>query len=121
MGAELRRVASLEPMGEARVRDWGKSESTSPNWWWKGWETMRIPRLVFALLLATIDYAASDAAFRRGTARRWDNFRGSAPADTRLLHDESYSCVVAEIARGPRDRDRVSVRGRPRRRCGRYG
>ena len=54
MGAELRRVASLEPMEQARVRAWEKSQSAGSTWWWKGWETMRIPKLVFALLLVTI-------------------------------------------------------------------
>jgi len=62
MGAELRRVASLEPTGEAIVGDWGKTERSSPNWWWRGWETMRIPRLVFALLLATIVVLGSSLA-----------------------------------------------------------
>ena len=62
IGAELRRVASLEPMGEARMRDWERTERTSRNWWWKGWETIRIPRLIFALLLATIVVLGSSLA-----------------------------------------------------------
>jgi hypothetical protein len=33
IGAELRRVASLEPMEEARVRSWEKSERAGSSWW----------------------------------------------------------------------------------------
>jgi hypothetical protein len=54
IGAEMRRVASLEPMEQARVRAWEERESVGSTWWWKGWETMRIPKFVFALLLVAI-------------------------------------------------------------------
>jgi hypothetical protein len=69
MGAELRRVASLEPMEEARVRAWEKNESAGSTWWWKGWETMRIPKLVFALLLVTIVVLGSSLAIVKARAR----------------------------------------------------
>ena len=54
MGAELRRVASLQSVEEAPVRNWQKHQQKQPNWWQKGWETMRIPRFAFAMLLAAI-------------------------------------------------------------------
>jgi hypothetical protein len=53
MGAELRRVASLEST-EPSPLTWGKQQRTKSNWWQKGWETMRIPRLAFAVLLSAI-------------------------------------------------------------------
>jgi predicted anti-sigma-YlaC factor YlaD len=54
MGAELRRVASLEPTEEARTRSWHNNQRPAPSWWTKGRESMRIPRFAFALLLITI-------------------------------------------------------------------
>ena len=54
MGAELRRVASLESPVEARPRVWVKQQDVRTIWWQKGWQTMGIPRLVFAMLLAAI-------------------------------------------------------------------
>jgi hypothetical protein len=54
IGVELRRVASLESPEETRARTWERRHSIRLNWWRKGWGTMRIPRLAFALLLVTI-------------------------------------------------------------------
>lgn len=54
MGAELRCSASLNPEVEAKAGDWTNSKRAARNWWQKGWETMRIPRLVFALLTVAI-------------------------------------------------------------------
>lgn len=68
IGAELRRAASLEPMGEARVRNWEKAERTVPSWWSKGWEAMRIPRLVFASLLVVIVVLGSSLAILKARA-----------------------------------------------------
>jgi hypothetical protein len=51
IGAELRLVASLESSGRPEVRQWRKEQRVRSNWWQRGWETMRIPRLAFALLL----------------------------------------------------------------------
>jgi hypothetical protein len=53
MGAELRRVASLEST-EPSPLTWGKQQRTKSNWWQKGWETMRIPRIAFALLVVAV-------------------------------------------------------------------
>jgi hypothetical protein len=54
MGVELRRVASLESLEEARPRAWEKRQANLSIWWQKGWETMRIPRIAFALLIMGI-------------------------------------------------------------------
>jgi hypothetical protein len=51
MGAELRRVASLQAVTETKTPLWGQDRRVRPNWWTKGFETMRIPRFAFALLL----------------------------------------------------------------------
>jgi hypothetical protein len=53
MGAELRRVASLQTE-ETRTPLWQQAQRITPHWWQKGWETMRIPRFAFALLLAAV-------------------------------------------------------------------
>jgi hypothetical protein len=54
IGVELRRMASLEQVQveDVPARRWESGQSTAARWWQKGWETMRIPRLAFALLLA---------------------------------------------------------------------
>ncbi len=52
IGAELRRVASLQAVEETEVKLWEQARRITPKWWEKGWETMRIPRFAFAMLLA---------------------------------------------------------------------
>jgi hypothetical protein len=54
MGAELRRIASLEERGEVKAGSWEKEQRVRSNWWQKGRTTVRIPRLAFALMLAVI-------------------------------------------------------------------
>jgi hypothetical protein len=54
IGAELRRLASMNIAGEVQSGVWKQTERNAPSWWGKGWETMRIPRFAFALLLITI-------------------------------------------------------------------
>lgn len=54
MGAELRLVASLAIKKEVAPRVWNSPRNTIAMWWQKGWETMRIPRFAFAVLIATI-------------------------------------------------------------------
>lgn len=54
MGVELRRVASLDSSTEVKHRTWDKQSRTMRIWWEKGWETMRIPRFAFALLLTVV-------------------------------------------------------------------
>lgn len=54
IGIELRRSASLVASGEVRTGAWKDSSRKTRGWWGKGWETMRIPRFAFALLLVTV-------------------------------------------------------------------
>ncbi len=54
MGAEMRRVASLEEQTEAKAGYWQKERRVRLNWWQKGRTPMRIPRFAFASMLAVI-------------------------------------------------------------------
>jgi hypothetical protein len=62
MGSELRRIASLQALTETKAPVWGQDRRVRPNWWLKGWETMRIPRFAFALLLAAVVVLGSSLA-----------------------------------------------------------
>ncbi len=68
LGAEMRRVASLERVEDIPVRSWGKERRTAQSWWTKGWETMRIPRFAFALLLIAIVALGSGLIVTRAKA-----------------------------------------------------
>lgn len=68
MGAELRRIASLESPEEARALVWKKKQRTASSWWGKGWETMRIPRFAFALLLVAVVVLGSSLAIVKARA-----------------------------------------------------
>jgi len=59
MGAELRRVSSLQLAEEEKTPRWQKAQRLAPNWWRKGWSTVRIPRFAFALMLVAIIALAS--------------------------------------------------------------
>lgn len=54
VGAELRRLASLDEGAELCRGAWEKEQRAAAKWWHKGKETMRIPRFAFALMLAAI-------------------------------------------------------------------
>lgn len=54
MGAELRRIASLEQPTSWKPGSWKKEQRARPRWWQKGSKTMRIPRFAFAGLLTLI-------------------------------------------------------------------
>jgi len=54
MGAELRRVASLDAADELRPVAWRREKKISSSWWQKGWGTMRIPKIAFASMLVVI-------------------------------------------------------------------
>jgi hypothetical protein len=54
LGAEMRRVASLEETKELEAGSWEPQKRSLSNWWNKGRETIRIPRFAFALMLAAI-------------------------------------------------------------------
>jgi len=62
IGAELRRVASLEMSAEVTPRIWKKRQNTFDSFWRKGKEAMRIPRFAFAALLMGIVALGSSLA-----------------------------------------------------------
>lgn len=62
MGAELRLMASLTTEERVASRVWNRPRSRFENWWQKGWETMRIPRFAFAVLIVAIVGLASTFA-----------------------------------------------------------
>jgi hypothetical protein len=54
MGAELRREASLIMPAQASLGKWKTEKKIKSNFWEKGWQSMRIPRFAFALLLIAV-------------------------------------------------------------------
>jgi hypothetical protein len=54
IGAELRRAASLGEPTSVKDRTWEDRKALRSGWWRKTQESMRIPRLVFASMLAAI-------------------------------------------------------------------
>jgi hypothetical protein len=54
IGAELRRVASLEQPISLKVVQWEKRERVRRRWWQEGRTTMRIPRFAFVSMLVLI-------------------------------------------------------------------
>jgi hypothetical protein len=54
IGAELRRVASVEEPTEVKTGRWEEQNRMRLSWWHKGRETVRIPRFAFALMLGAI-------------------------------------------------------------------
>lgn len=59
MGVELRRTASLALAEAVPSRTWTKPQNRAATWWQKGWGTVRIPRVAFAVLIAGILLLAS--------------------------------------------------------------
>jgi hypothetical protein len=62
MGAELRRSASLEAEPFTAPMAWKQGQGSLAMWWQKGWEVMRIPRIVFAVLVAGVVLLGSGLA-----------------------------------------------------------
>ena len=69
MGVELRRAASLGLADAVPSRHWTKPQNRVATWWQKGWGTMRIPRLAFAGLIASILVLASVVVVNRARAQ----------------------------------------------------
>src|SRR5580700_6448924 len=59
MGAELRRLSSLQLTDEEKAPRWQKTQSATPNLWRKGSSTVRMPTAAFALMLVAIIALAS--------------------------------------------------------------
>jgi hypothetical protein len=109
MGAELRRVASLESLEDTRVRRWEKDRKIMSNWWLKGWETMRIPRLAFALLLIAVAVLGSSLVIVRVRAQTQGKalMLTAKPADSHslrcalsLAEKEGAACTFVQMAEG---------------------
>jgi hypothetical protein len=62
MGAELRRMASLNAQQNVTPMAWNQSRGSLATWWQKGWERMRIPRIVFAVLVIGVVLLGSGLA-----------------------------------------------------------
>ena len=54
MGAELRLMASPAMEESVSPRVWNRPRNRFAIWWQKGWKTMRIPRLAFAVLIGAV-------------------------------------------------------------------
>ena len=68
MGVELRRLASAESLQDAPDRKWEKKHRVLSNLWGKGWESMRIPRFAFGLLVALVVMLGSSLVTMRARA-----------------------------------------------------
>jgi hypothetical protein len=62
LSAEMRCAASLALTEQTPVRVFDRQPEILPNWWTKGWEGMKIPRLVFAGMLVGIAVLGSGLA-----------------------------------------------------------
>lgn len=69
LGVELRRVASLDTVAPAQAPEWKREPQTIARYWQKGWETMKIPRFAFGLLVAVIVVLGSSLALFKVGAR----------------------------------------------------
>jgi len=69
MGAELRRVASLEPQYDVKPLSWEKQQGKLSILWRKGWGMMRIPRFAFAFLVGAVIVLGSSLAMVKVRAR----------------------------------------------------
>lgn len=65
MGVEMRRIASLEATPPLEPRIWHRSENRLATLWQKGWESMRIPKFAFALLVIAVIALASSLAVNK--------------------------------------------------------
>jgi predicted anti-sigma-YlaC factor YlaD len=68
IGAEVRRVASLEEATPVQAGAWGRADRSPLSWWQKGRETMRIPRFTFVLMLVAIVLLTGGLALVRARA-----------------------------------------------------
>jgi len=69
IGVELRTNASLELSSPIPALVWNKSKSRATRWWQEGLETMKIPRLAFAVLVCGVLVLASTLAAVKVRAR----------------------------------------------------
>jgi hypothetical protein len=98
LGAELRRTASLGLADAVPARTWSKPRNRLATWWQKGWETMRIPRLAFAVLIAGILALASALAV--------DKVRAHDSGTVVLLHTTGPDGLNADCPLSTQDKDK---------------
>lgn len=65
IGIEMRRVASLEATPQLEPPAWHGSGNRLARFWQKGWESMRIPKFAFALLVIAVVALASSLAVNK--------------------------------------------------------
>jgi hypothetical protein len=65
MGVEMRRVACLETTPQPESPAWHRPGSRLVTLWQKGWESMRIPKFAFALLVIALIALASSLAVNK--------------------------------------------------------
>jgi hypothetical protein len=70
IGAELRRLASLEQPISLKVVQWDKEERGRRRWWQEGRTTMRIPRFAFVSMLVLISILSGGLVLVRARAAR---------------------------------------------------
>lgn len=68
MGAELRRLASLDEAAPPTLVDWNQRPMRKTDWWQKGLATMRVPRLAFGAMLIAIIALSSGLVMVRARA-----------------------------------------------------
>ena len=104
MGAELRRVASLEPEHGVKPLTWAGKRGMLSTAWRKGWGMMRIPRLAFAFLVGAIIVLGSSLAMVQVRARsegsvllitvkRSDGFSFQCALDSKKIPKEMCAVV----------------------------
>jgi predicted anti-sigma-YlaC factor YlaD len=69
MGTELKRIASLEQPGTLQAEAPADRRKVRAHLWQKGWQAMRIPRLVFAALVVAIVVLGSSLVMVKARAR----------------------------------------------------
>ena len=75
MSVELKRLAIATAPERVGGISLGPQEQTESTWWQKGWETVRIPRFAFGVMLVTIlSLAAGIAIVRANGSERWFQF-----------------------------------------------
>jgi hypothetical protein len=86
LGAELRRLASLNSTEESPKVSWNAEPRRRESWWHKGTRTMRIPRAAFALMLAAITTLSAGIMFVRAKEKnKWLYFEVHARSGPHMV------------------------------------
>jgi len=86
LGAELRRLASLNSTEDGPKVLWNAEPRRRESWWHKGTRTMRIPRAAFALMLAAITLLSAGIMFVRAKEKnKWLHFEVHPRSGPRMV------------------------------------